>query len=173
MTVKNKGKIGQFIIGAEHDCTEIKKEGNPTLQSGIYTEGYYKSFEENAYNYKLTGTKLVNYYVIVKQKGLSITPTSENILQTYSEKTKQSGDSVLIKFDRTVGTNKIINTEIKPEEIEDNLWTTVASDNDTTKDIISFNNDLLCYYSKTTNDNQETYNFLENIYYIHNLSDSS
>ena len=121
MTVKNKGKIGQFIIGAEHECTEIEKDGNPTIQSGIYTDGYYKSFEENAYNYKLTEIKLVNYYVIVKQKGLSITPTSENILQTYSEKIKLGGDKSLIKFERTVGTNKIINTEIKPEEIEDNL----------------------------------------------------
>ena len=169
MTVKNKGKIGQFIIGAEHECTEIEKEGNPTLQSGIYTEGYYKSFEENSYNYALTETKLANYYVIVKQKGLSIIPTSENILQKYSKKNNET----LIQFDRTVGTNKIINTEIKPEEIEDNLWTTVADGDDATKDIISFNNDLLCYYSKTTNNNQEAYNFLENIYYIHNLSDSS
>jgi len=173
MTVKNKGKIGQFIIGAEHECTEIEKDGNPTIQSGIYTDGYYKSFEENAYSYKLTGIKLVNYYVIVKQKGLSITPTSENILQTYSEKIKFGGDKSLIKFERTVGTNKIINTEIKPEEIEDNLWTTVADGDDATKDTITFNNDLLCYYSKTTNNDQETYNFLENIYYIHNLSDSS
>ena len=42
MTVKNKGKIGQFSVGAAHICDITGKE-----ESGIYSDNYIERFEDN------------------------------------------------------------------------------------------------------------------------------
>ena len=179
MTVKNRGHIGQFIIGEEHECTAVLDElKQPTVQSGIYTDGYYKSFEEygkNNYNYYLASSQYQpKYHIIVRQENFNDQTkfNTNNILEKYFLKNISGGVTEQIVTELSIDNESIVSTDISPTETK---YISSQSDVGVVLEHHDFDNDLICFGNKIVNSetNETIFTYVDNLYYIRDIGDSS